>query len=116
MWMSKRKLLQKPSTKKNIELHTYYVLNFLSVPEKEKKNYPNRSDSKLHLQTCQLFPKQALVFSYLHYKSYENTGKRRNCSQKVFSPIPTVFSILLENCLPFPANLKLSSAKSCSLK
>ena len=26
------------------------------------------------------FPKQALVFTCLQYKSFENTGKRRNCS------------------------------------
>ena len=30
--------------------------------------------------TAKSFPKQALVFMYLQYKSFENTGKRRNCS------------------------------------
>ena len=30
--------------------------------------------------TTKPFPKQALVFMSLQYKSFENTGKRRNCS------------------------------------
>ena len=43
----------------------------------------------------------------------KHCGKRRNCSYSVF---PTVFSILLENFLPFYSNLKLSSVSSFSLE
>ena len=40
----------------------------------------------------------------------------RNCSERAISPFPTVFSILLENFLPFSSMLKLSSANSLSLE
>ena len=36
--------------------------------------------------------------------------KRRNCLWRAISPFPTLFSIHLENFLPFLLNLKLSSA------
>ena len=39
-------------------------------------------------------------------------GKRRNCSQRAFSPLPTVFSTLLENFLQLLTNLNLSSTNS----
>ena len=48
----------------------------------------------------------------LHYKSYENTGKRRIRLEGAISAFPPVFPTLSEKCLPFPSYLKLSSAKS----
>ena len=42
-------------------------------------------------------------------KPFENTGKRRNCSWRAISPLPTVFSSRLENFLLFSSNLKLSA-------
>ena len=63
------------------------------------------------------FPKQALAFMCLKYKSLENTvGKRRNCSLRAISPFPTVFSALLKNFLTFSSNLTLSSLNSFSLE
>ena len=57
------------------------------------------------------FPKQALVFTCLKYKSFENTvGKGE------IAPFPTVFSIHLENFLPFSSTLNLSAAYSFNLK
>ena len=46
----------------------------------------------------------------------KHCGKRRNCSEQAISPIPTVFSIHLENFLPFSSTLKLSSANSFNLE
>ena len=39
----------------------------------------------------------------------------RNCSKRAISPFSTVFSIGLENFLPFESNLNSSSANSFSL-
>ena len=64
----------------------------------------------------QPFPKQALVLTCLQYKSYENTGKRTDCSKRAISPFPTVFSTLSKNFLPFFSNVKLSSSNSYSLE
>ena len=47
---------------------------------------------------------------------FKNTGKRRNCSYQAVSPLTTVFSICMENFLPFSSNLKLLSANSFSLE
>ena len=61
----------------------------------------------------QLFPKQALVFTCLQYKSSENTvGK----GEIAISPFLAVSSTRLENVLPFSSGFKLSSANSFSLK
>ena len=49
---------------------------------------------------------QALVFTCLQYNSFEN-----NVEKEKFLLFP-VFFTLLENFLPFPPNLKLSSANS----
>ena len=52
---------------------------------------------------------QALVFTIftmLQYKSFENTGKIRNCVLGAISPFPIVFSTYLENFLPFLSNSK----------
>ena len=53
------------------------------------------------------FPKQALVFTCLEYKSFEN---------EQFLLFSTVFSTRLEIFLPFSSNLKLLSANSSSLE
>ena len=61
-------------------------------------------------------PKQALVFTYLQYKSLENTvGKGEIARNEQFLLFP-VFSTHLENFLPFSSNLKLSSVKPFSLE
>ena len=66
---------------------------------------------KLNSRPDYPFPKQALVFTCLLYKSVEKTvRKRRNCSYQAISLFPAVFSIHLENFLPFLSNLKLWSA------
>ena len=63
------------------------------------------------------FPKQALVFTCLQYKSFENTvGKGEIAHKQAISPFATVFSTLLKTFLPFSSNLKLSSAISFSLE
>ena len=62
----------------------------------------------------QPFPKQTLVFTCLHYKSFENTvGKGEIVRDEQFLLFPE-FSTHLENFLPFLSNLKLSSANSFS--
>ena len=66
---------------------------------------------------CEPFPKQALVFTCLQYKSFENTeGKGEIAPNKQFLFFPTVFSTRLENFLPFSSNLKLKSATSFGLE
>ena len=58
------------------------------------------------------FPNKPLFFTCLQSKSFENTvGKG-----EIASPFPTLFSIFLENFLPFSSNSKLSPANSFSLK
>ena len=62
-------------------------------------------------------PKQALVFTCLQYKSFENAvGKGEIAHNEQFLPFPTMFSTHLENFLPFSSNLKLSSVNSSSLE
>ena len=56
---------------------------------------------------------QALVFTCLLYKSFENTAVK---GEIAISPFPTVFSTCLESFLPFTKNLKLSSAYSFNLE
>ena len=56
-----------------------------------------------------------VVFTCLHYKSFENTvGKGDIARNEQFLIFP-LFSTLLENFLPFSSNLKLSSANSFNL-
>ena len=63
------------------------------------------------------FPKQALVYTCLQYKSFENTvGKGEIARKEQFLLFPLVFSTRLKNFLPFSSNLKLSSANSFSSK
>ena len=60
----------------------------------------------------QIVFKQALVFTCLQYKYFENTvGKGENCSLWAISLFPTVFSSCLENFLPSSSKSILSSAK-----
>ena len=62
------------------------------------------------------FPKHALVFTYQHYKSFENTmGKGEIACNKNFSFSYSV-STGLKKFLPFSSNLKLSSANYLSLE
>ena len=46
---------------------------------------------------------------------WKHCGKRRNCSWRAISPLPTVFSTRLQNFLLFSSNLKLSSANCFKL-
>ena len=61
-----------------------------------------------HLLKILLFLKQALDFTCLQYKSFENTVvKGEIAHNKQFILFP-VFSILLENFLQVSSNIKLS--------
>ena len=61
-------------------------------------------------------PKQALVFTCLQYKSFENTvGKGEIARNEQFLLFP-VFSTLFESSLPFSSNLKLSSGNNFRLE
>ena len=63
------------------------------------------------------FPKQALGFMCLQYKSFENTvGKGEIAHNKQFLFFPTVLFTGLENFPPFLSNSTLSSANSFSLE
>ena len=63
------------------------------------------------------FPKQALLFTCLQYKSFENTvGKGEIACNGQSLLFPQLFSTCLENCLPFSSNLKLLAANSFSLE
>ena len=61
------------------------------------------------------FPKQALVFMCLQYKSFENTAGKGEIARNEQFLLFSVFSIILENFLPFLYNLRLSSASSFNL-
>ena len=51
------------------------------------------------------FPKQALVFTFLVYKSFENTvGKGEIAHNEQILLFPTVFSTHFENLVPFLSN------------
>ena len=65
-----------------------------------KDLYCTHVKTRAHLGKGEPFPKQALVFTCLHYKSFQIT----------------VFSTHLENFLPFSSNLKLLSVNLFSLK
>ena len=66
---------------------------------------------------CYTFPKQALVFMCLQYKSFQNTvGKGEIAHNEQFLLFPQCFLPFLEDLLPFSSNLKLSSANSFSLE
>ena len=54
------------------------------------------------MNICLTLSKQALVFTCLQYKSFENT-----VGKGAISPFPTEFSTFLENFLSISSNLKL---------
>ena len=63
------------------------------------------------------FPKQALVFTCLQYKSFENTvGKKEIACNEQFLLFPQCFPTCLENIPPLSSNLKLLSVISLSLE
>ena len=71
----------------------------------------NRQQNVASSELSKPFPKQALDFTCLQYKSFKNTvGKGE------IAPFPTVFSTRMENFLPFSSSSKLSAAKSFSLE
>ena len=62
-------------------------------------------------------PREAVVFTCLQDKSFENTvGKGEIARNEQFLLFPQWFSTLLENLLPFSFNLELSFANSFSLE
>ena len=58
------------------------------------------------------FPRQALDFTYLQYKTFENTVGKGAILLRAISPFPTAFFTDFENFLPFSSNSNLSSANS----
>ena len=63
----------------------------------------NASETQIkNSDVSQHFPKQALVFTFLQDKSFENTvGKEDIARNEQFLLFPTAFSTRLENFLPF---------------
>ena len=90
---------------------------FLLFQQCLQKPSPSRSlKPKECVAKISPFPKQALVFLCLHYKSFENTvGKGETKHDKQFLLFP-LFSTNFENFLPSLSNLKLLSANSFSLE
>ena len=71
----------------------------------------------IYLVKCYPFPKQALVFTCLKYKFFENTVRKGEIARnEQFLLFPQCFLPLLENFLLFSSNLKLLSANSFSLE
>ena len=62
------------------------------------------------------FPKQALVFTCLLYKSLKTLQEKEKLLVTSIFPFPTVFSNLLENFPPFYSNLYLSPTNPFSLE
>ena len=81
-----------------------------------KPNWGGRLAGLIGIVQDQLLTKQALVFTCLQYKSFENTVGKGELLVTSNLPFPKVFSVLLENFLPFSSNLKLSSANSSDLE
>ena len=66
---------------------------------------------------CLPSPKQALVFTCLQYKSFENSvGKGEIARNEQFVLFPTALSILTENSPRLSSNKKLLFADSLSLE
>ena len=69
------------------------------------------------LNRIQPFSKQALVFTFLQYKSFENTMRKGEIAHnEQFLLFPQCFLPIQKNFLPFSSNSKLSFANSFSLK
>ena len=63
------------------------------------------------------FPKQALVFTCLQYKSFENTvGKGDIARNEQFLLFPQCFQPFLQNCPPFSSDLELLSVNSFNME
>ena len=62
------------------------------------------------------FPKQAMVFMCLKYKSFENTGGKGEIAHNEQFLLFPLFSTRWENFRVSLSNLKLSSAKSLKLE
>ena len=90
------------------------MINIISFfPQFSQSYHRQKTVFELHFP----FPKQAVVFTCLQYKSFENTaGKGEIASNEQFLLFPTVFSTLLENFLPFSTNLEFLSANFLSLE
>ena len=75
-----------------------------------------------HIEVCKPMsiskpsPKQALVFTCLMFKSFENTVRKGEIARLAIPPFPPVFSTYMENFLPFSSHQKLSSANSVTLE
>ena len=66
---------------------------------------------------CYPFPIQALVFTCLQYKSFENTvGKEEIARNEKFLLFSQCFPSYLEIFVPFSLNLELPSANSFNLE
>ena len=83
--------------------------NGLKYNEKGNNERYEYLEKKIKDKTCfrfkilyKPFPKQALVFTCLQYKSFENTEEKGE-----IAPFPTVFSIHLENFPSSSSNLTL---------
>ena len=60
--------------------------------------------------SCSPFPKQALIFMCLPYKSFGNTKEKGEIASNEQFLLFQVFSNIWKNFMPFSSNLKLSSA------
>ena len=81
--------------------------NFLFFPQCfERVSFPDTSKGVIVWEWVNPFPKQALDFTYLQYKSFENTvGKGEIARNEQFLLSPQCFFFLLKNFLPFSSNL-----------
>ena len=70
-----------------------------------------------YILPCYPFPKQALVFTCLQYKSFQNTvGKGEIARNEQFLIFPLCFSNCFETFLLFSSIFELPSANSFSLE
>ena len=94
------------------------IMRTCPLCESKEETWRVLSDMPLRymLPTLNPFPKQALVFMCLQYKSFENTVSEGEiaCDEQ-FLLFP-VFSNHWDNFLPFPLNFKFLSANSFSLE
>ena len=76
-----------------------------------------RKGQKVFFHLILTLPKQALVFTCLQYKSFENTaGKGEIARNQQFLLFPLCFLPIWMDFLPFSSNLKFSSANSFGLE
>ena len=98
----------------DLDLHSPVVLRHQFVVKIKIGMYITSAHETTN-HVVQPFPKQALAFTCLRYKSFENTvGKGEIARYERFLLFPQCFSTLFENFLPFSPNLKLSSTKCFS--